>query len=245
MIPQGKKINPLKYLSVFLFTAIIFGSGFLLSDYIAQKRFQQLDVLQQNLRTDILSLETQFSVLRQAPCDNLNESTLTKELYDVSQKLSEVSADLGEKSPYYLQLKKYYSIMEIQHWLLVKQAAKECSMPFHTIIYFYADKEHCPSCENQGYLLTYFREKYPSLRIYSFDFDLPLSALQALKSVFGLKDNLPVIVVDKDVYYGFKDKTQLEDLLGKYVNLESLEQKPVASSTPSSSAASPPAKNKK
>lgn len=230
MAPEGKKISLAKYFFVFLFTVLIFGSGFLLSDYIGRKRIQALDSLQQDLRVNILSLETQFSILRQAPCENLNESTLTKELYEISQKLVQVSNDLGQDNPYYLQLKKYYSIMEIQHWLLVVRAAKECSLPLHSIIYFYGDNERCPKCEDQGYLLTYFREKYPPLRIYSFDFDLPLSAIQTLKSIFSLKDSLPILIVDKNVYYGFKDKTEMEKILSQYIDLASIEEQIATSS---------------
>ncbi len=67
-------------------------------------------------------------------------------------------------------LKKYYSILEIKHWLLVKKTAKECKVNIGSIVYLYGDKKNCPNCENQGYVLTTLREKYPFLRVYSFDY---------------------------------------------------------------------------
>ena len=214
-----KKINHQKYFLVFLFTLLIFSSGFFLAEKVSKNNIEKLNSLQQNLRIDILSLETQFSILTQAPCSNLDESTLTQELYDISQKLNSVGNNLGSKHPYYLQLKKYYSILEIKHWLLLQKASKECDLNLSFIIYFYTDKELCPKCEDQGYILTYFRKKYPFLRVYSFDYDLELSALKTLKSIYSLKEELPVIIIDDEVYYNFKNKEELEKILGKYIDL--------------------------
>jgi len=217
---NSKEINWQKYFLVLFVTLLIFGSGFFLSDYLNKKRINQLTSLQQNLRIDILSLETQFSILTQAPCENLNESTLTKELYEISQKLTSVGNTLGREHPYFLQLKKYYSILELKHWLLLKRAARECNLDLSFIIYFYSDEKKCPDCQKQGFILSYFRKKYPFLRIYSFDYDLELSALGALKSIYSLEEKLPIIIVNDEVYYGFKKKEQLEEILRKYIQLE-------------------------
>lgn len=237
-ITPEKKFSVQKYISVLFFTLLIFGSGFFLSDYTTKKRIAQLNDLQQNLRTDILSLETQFSILNQAPCANLNESTLTNELYSISQKLTSVGSTLGEDDGNFLELKKYYSILEIKHWLLLQRAAKECKLPLAFIIYFYEDSKNCPQCEDQGYILTYFREKYPFLRIYSFDYNLDLAALKTLKSVFRLQDETPIMVINSDVYYGYKSKDELETIMEKYVKLESLEDKTATSTSATSTATS-------
>jgi hypothetical protein len=187
--------------------------------------------LQQNLRVDILSLETQFSILSQASCENLNESTLTQELYNISQDLASVGNSLGENHPQYLQLKKYYSILEIRHWLLLQKTAKECDTPLSFIIYFYSDKKTCPKCEDQGYILTYFRKKYPFLRVYSFDYNLRLSALETLKSIYGLKKTLPAMIINDKVYHGFRNKQEIEKILEQYIKLEDLEPRDQATTT--------------
>jgi len=233
-INNDKKFNLQKYTLVLFFTLLIFGSGFFLSDYVTKKRIAQLNDLQQNLRTDILSVETQFSILSQAPCANLNESTLTNELYNISQKLTSVGTSIGEDDTKFLELKKYYSILEIKHWLFLQKTAQECKLPMTFIIYFYADKKTCPLCEDQGYILTYFREKYPFLRVYSFDYNLELAALKTLKSVFRLKGETPIMVINNDVYYGYKNKDELETILEQYVKLESLEDKTATSTSATS-----------
>ena len=219
---KDKKIDPKKYFFVFVCSVFIFLSGFALSNQISKKNMQSIDELQQGLRVDILSLETQFSILNQAPCENLNESTLTQELYDISQQLTAVGNNVGKDNPYYLQLKKYYSILEIKHWLLLQRAKKECNMPLTFVMYFYADKKTCPECEDQGYLLTFFRKKYPDLRVYSFDFGLKLAALDALKSIYKISETepLPLIIINREALNGFQNKEALETVLGKYIKID-------------------------
>ena len=222
-MPQEKNINLQKYLLALFATILVFGSGFFLAGQISKKQLNQLSSLQQNLRVDILSLETQFAILSQASCENLNESTLTQELYNISQNLTSVGNNLGQDHPQYLQLKKYYSILEIKHWLLLQETAKECNVPLSFIIYFYSDKKTCPKCEDQGYILTYFRKKYPFLRVYSFDYNLELAALETLKSIYGLEKILPAMVINDDVYQGFHNKQEIEKILEQYIKLEDLE----------------------
>ena len=223
---EAKKINFKKHFLVFLTTLLIFSAGFFLSNFLVEKKMAKIAGLQENLSVDILSLETQFSILSQAPCKNLNESTLTKKLYDISQKLNSISTTLGRNNPDFLRLKKFYSILEIKHWLLLKRAAKECRLDLVSIIYFYSDKKTCPRCSDQGYILSYLRKKYPSLRIYSFDYDLDLSALQALKSIYNLKKELPVLIVNDKPYYGFKSKKELKEILGEYIKIDFPKEKP-------------------
>ena len=221
---KTKKLNWGRHLTVLLTTAIIFAGGFYLSNTIIEKKISAISKLQQGLSIDILSLETQFSILNQAPCKNLNESTLTKELFDISQKLESVGNSLGKDNPDFLMLKKYYSILEIKHWLLLKKTAKECKMNLVSIVYFYNDKKNCSDCEDQGYILTTLREKYPFLRIYSFDYSLPLAPLDTIKSIYKLKPDLPILIINDDEIYGLKSKEQLEEILSQYINLAKLEQ---------------------
>lgn len=229
---NNEKFNWKKHIVVFFIALIIFGAGFALSDYLARQRMNKITNLQQELRTDILSLETQFSILSQAPCKNLNESTLTQELYTISQRLTSLGGTVGKDKPSFLRLKKFYSILQMKHWLLLKKAEKECEFNPTFILYFYAGEEDCEKCKDQGYILSYLREKYPFLRIYSFDYNLDLSALETLKSTFSLKKELPIIIINDDAYYGFKNKKELKDLISQYTTLPS--KKPATSTTATS-----------
>ena len=56
-----------------------------------------------------------------------------------------------------------------------------------SIMYFYSNKGDCSDCEREGFVLTKLREDYPELRVYSFDYNLDLSALQTLVSIYNIK----------------------------------------------------------
>lgn len=62
------------------------------------------------------------------------------------------------------------------------------------VLYFYKTDD-CTDCEKQGYALTALREKYPGLRVYSFDYGLNLSAIETLIRIYKIKDTeLPALV---------------------------------------------------
>jgi hypothetical protein len=214
MIQNPKKqFNYRKHLFVFLITLIVFGFGFGLSDYISQKKLSELNNLREDLQLDILSAETQFSILETAICQNVNHSSLTSELYAIGERTAYMEEALGHENPQVIRLKKNYSLLEIKNWLLTEKAKDQCQAKLIPILYFYSNHEDCPTCAKQGYVLTYLREKYPFLRIYSFDYNLELSALDTIKSLYRLTDPLPILVIGENTYSGFRDKEEIENIL--------------------------------
>ncbi len=62
-------------------------------------------------------------------------------------------------------------------------------------------------------MLTALREKYPNLRVYSFDYSLDLSAVTALKSIYKISDTkLPALVMNGELLTGFKSVEDIEKL---------------------------------
>jgi glutaredoxin len=79
--------------------------------------------------------------------------------------------------------------------------------------YFYSNSEKCSDCIKAGNTLTKLREKYPELRVYSFDYLLDLSVIKTLISIFNIEDSLPAMVMGDKVIYGYKEFEELEKLL--------------------------------
>jgi hypothetical protein len=87
-----------------------------------------------------------------------------------------------------------------------------------SIIYFYSNEGDCPDCEREGFVLTRLRQTYPNLRVYSFDYNLDLSALQTLVTVYSIKPTseeagLHALLIDGRVYYGFKSIDDIKDII--------------------------------
>jgi hypothetical protein len=103
----------------------------------------------------------------------------------------------------------------VKDYLLSKKLADKCGARKKPvfIIYFYSNKGDCPECQKEGYVLTRLKEKYPELRVYSFDFNLQLSVIDSLKAIYRIETALPALVIEDEVYTGYKTVEDLEKLL--------------------------------
>ena len=211
-----------KYLIVFLFTVGIFVTAIYLSNYFGDKKIDQLKSIQDKISIDILSSETQFSLLSELSCKNISDSVLSNELYDLGGKLEWGQKNLGatEEVSY---LKKYYSLLEIKDYLLMKKISARCGTKSAFILYFYTTAENCSECEKEGFVLTALRDKYPELHVYSFDYSTDLSAVKAMLHIYKIKDTaLPALVIDDDLLTGFHSIDELESRIKESFKLQEI-----------------------
>ena len=144
--------NPIdwkKYLIVFLITISIFLTASYISNYFNNQKVDQLKSIQDKISIDILSSETQFSLLSELSCKNISDSILSGELSDLGNKLEWGQENLGMTDTV-SYLKKYYSLLEIKDYLLSKQISTRCKTKAAFILYFYTTAENCSECERQG-----------------------------------------------------------------------------------------------
>lgn len=191
-------------------TIVLAGTLAYAVNYLNRARVAELSVIEDQLSIDSLSLETQFSLLEAAPCDSSASSvTLTSELADFGSRLSYAEDQLGSDNPQVIRLRERYSLLEIRDYLITKQLAQACKTKPVTVLYFYSNAGDCADCDRAGYALSYLRNTYPALRVYSFDYNLDLGALKTFIAVAKVKDTLPAFIINGKHYYGF---TSLEDL---------------------------------
>lgn len=209
------------YLVSFVITGALFGSAFYLSNYFNDQRVAQVRATQDNISVDILSLETQFDLLAEHSCRDISEnSVLSRELQPLGERLGYLENSRGTDDQELLQLKRYYSLLEIKDILLMQKVSTKCHLKPVFILYFYSNKGDCSDCQNQGYVLTALSEKYPTLRVYSFDANLDLSALTALKSINDVGTTFPALVIKDETYSGFKGMTDIEKILPELAKLQ-------------------------
>ena len=203
-----------KYILVFIITAAIFGTAFYLASRIDQARIADIRSMQESLSIDILSSETQYELLGHLDCKTISKNPiLSSELNSLASRLSVAENNLGTNNPEVLQLKKQYSLLEIKDYLLMEQVSEKCQVKPVFILYFYSNTGNCPDCTRTGDVLTYLRQKYPGLRVYSFDYNLNLSAVRTLISLKGLSAKLPAYINDQPPVYGFKTLDEMQQLI--------------------------------
>lgn len=200
-----------KYLYAFIITAAIFATAIYLASFFNDKKLAALKAAEDKISIDILSSETQFTLLGELSCEDSAKSVLSQELNSLGEKLDWSEQNFGANNEDFVQLKKYYSLLEIKDYLLVKKL-KDCPQHPIAILYFYG--KDCPECDKEGYVLTYLRQEYPELRVYSFDYNLDLSALKTLAAIYGVTaEKLPVVVIKRAPYSGFQSIEAIKALL--------------------------------
>ena len=206
---MNNNIDWKKYLIVLLITASLFLSATYLSNYFSEKKINELKSIQENVAINILSSETQYSLLQESSCKNVSGSLLSEELGELGQKLEWSQKNLGDTQQV-SYLKKYYSLLEIKDYLLMKK-----------ISHFYTTANTCNNCDKEGMVLSSLHDKYPELRVYSFDYSIDLSAVKAMLQIYKIKDTkLPALVLSDELLTGFHGVDELDALLKEAFKLQ-------------------------
>jgi len=216
------------YIIAFLITSVLFATALYASNYFQSRRISDIRATEDDISTDILSIETQFDLLAAHSCSDIAEnSVLPSELSSLGNQLSFMESQ-GGNADEIARLKKLYSLLEIKDYLLMESMAQKCNLKPVFILYFYSNKSDCTSsCENQGYVLTALSRDYPQLRVYSFDYNLGVGALQTLINSADVKDKMPALVINGKVYYGYHSYQDIQQILPQLSTLQK-----AASSTP-------------
>ena len=213
-----KKIKISKYLLVFFLTTVVFLGGIFIGNYASNRKLSKLDQMEQDIKVQTMAIEIQYALLAESPCDAINSTPLTNELYELSDRLSYMESNLGFNNPVVLRLKEYYSLLELRQWMFLKSTNKQCNRNNILILYFYSNKGDCSTCEEQGYVLTYIRNKYSNVKVYTFDINIDNIALRTIKEIYIKSKDLPVLIINDKTYYGFKDREQIETMISSLVN---------------------------
>ena len=217
---NSNNIDWKKYLIVLLITTGLFVSASYLSDYFGNQKINQLKTIQNKIAIDILSSETQFSLLSELSCKNISDSVFSSELGELGNKLAWSQENLGatEEVSY---LKKYYSLLQIKDYLLAKKVSARCGVKSAFILYFYTAAANCSLCQEQSLVLSGLRDLYPELRVYSFDYSTDLSAVTSMLQIYKIKDTiLPALVIDDEVLTGFHNIEELSTRIKESFKLQ-------------------------
>lgn len=223
---MDNKIDWKKYLIVFLITTCLFLIASYVSNYFGGKKIAELKSIQDKIAIDILSSETQFSLLSELSCKNISDSVFSDELGELGRKLEWGEQNLGVTEEV-SHLKKYYSLLQIKDYLLAKRISERCKVKSAFILFFYTTAENCSECEREGLVLTALRDKYPELRVYSFDYSTELSAVEAMLQIYKIEDTkLPALVIDGDVLTGFRGIEEVEEKVKESFKLQEPVEEP-------------------
>ena len=232
-----QKRDILRYVITFIITSALFISVIWLSSYLNDIKLSNIKNISNKISIDISSSETEFQLLQGISCKDVSASTLSPELNDLSEKISYSEKNSNKKDDV-TELKQYYSLLEIKDYLLMQKIKEKCNVPVVPVFYFYITNTNCTDCVKEAAVLNKLRDEYPELRVYSFDYNLQLSALQTLMKLFKVTDtHLPALYMNDQLYTGYQSEEDINKILpelAKYKKARLLEEAKAASSTATS-----------
>ena len=206
-----KHVPPAKLALVLLASTLLFFSGFGLGALLLENQALQAHDIQEDIKTEILGLEVEQSLLLKNPCNLASLNSLGKSLGEVETKISLLDEKSG--SPDVLELKKIHAILQIKHWQLIQLSVEECNSSYVPILYFYSNI-YCEDCKTQGFVLSYVKGTNPNAMIYSFDSDMDFSVISTLEEIYhisGLVEE-PVVIIGDTPHKGLQDSATLISL---------------------------------
>ncbi len=209
-----------RYIVVFVITAALFMTTIALSSFLSGRKLKNIKTIQETVAIDIMSSETQFQLLQELSCKDVAANTLSDTLNELADKIAYSEQNIRNVKEV-TELKRYYSLLEIKDYLLMQKIKAKCGTSVVPIFYFYTTAENCSECIKQSAVLTELRKDYPEVRIYSFDYNLDLTALQSLIKIFKVEDTkLPALVMNEKLYTGFKSTEEIEKALPEIVKMK-------------------------
>ncbi len=200
-----------KYIVTFILTAGIFATVFYISNMLDAKRLDEVRSIQDKITTDLLSSETQFALLNNSSCSTTTDPTsiLTSEISRLSERLGYMEDQFGSNNPEVISLKKNYSLLLIKDYLLLSEISQKCHTKAVYVFYFYSS-DNCEDCRREWYVISALRDKYPTLRVYAFDTNLDLSAINTLREMYRVTDVFPTFAFEGKTLVGYKTVEELE-----------------------------------
>jgi hypothetical protein len=193
-----RNIDWSKVLLAFLITVFLFNIGVFLG-YFGSKIIEGSSIsIIQSTNNEISNLETLSLLEQNYPCSSSTLDVATERLGYISDLIDSMENQRGKTNSDVMELKKIYSVVEIRHMLLLKQRAENCGTNYSIVIYFYSNADECRGDTDRiSFILTYLRNKFTNLRVYSYDINLNNDAVQILKNYYNATGCYKVLLNEK------------------------------------------------
>ena len=208
---RTKKMDWAKHAAVLAITVLVFFTGILLGTLLNKNKVDAVREMSEELRISTMSSEVEFAIIAENPCAMTDLTFLSDDLHELSIKVEYMENQLGSRNKDVKELKNFYSIIQLRHWILMTKIKEQCDSEATNIIYFYSNEGDCRECQDQGYILSHLK-RTENVNIYSVDINLENNAVRSLKQVHGIK-TAPTLIIDQEVHEGFKTLNQLKELI--------------------------------
>jgi len=214
-----RKISKDKYIMAGIITFLVFSLGLTLGLIFEDQRYSLIDEVNMEQEVKSLSLQLQYLYLdafsNQDNCPLL-ATTLRETVKDLDSSLSKVITYEEENKVSELRkslVLRRYVIDNLRYWLLATESKRKCDLNIVPILYFYTPD--CPSCPNQGTILSYFKTLFGE-HVLVFPINLALQEEEPLVEMISLQYNVtkyPTLIINNKKYEGVMQKEALQKII--------------------------------
>jgi hypothetical protein len=208
---QDKK----RYLLALIIGTVIFLIGFGITYAVSYLEYQSVVGMQDPLSYQIFQNKLQYSLFGEDICSDESYSQISMALAIQGGFIGDLEDKLGKNNKDVLFRKKFYSLIELEHFEFVKIINKECNKKINTILFFYSNEdEEIDSSEEFGSILGVLHQRNEgNLVIYSFDTNLESEIIVSLKEKYGVKGPRFVILNEDQEFTSISNIEDIESLL--------------------------------
>jgi len=188
-----------RYVAAVIIATIVFLLIFAVSYSLSYLEFQRISNLQTGVGYDLFEDKLDYSFFGSSLCDTTSFEKVSQDLRFQGIIIDDLERKLGKQDENVLLRKKFYSLIEIEHFEFVKAFNGKCSPKIDTILFFYSNnKSKAAQSEEAGKILGVIFSKNKELVIYSFDFDLDSDLVNKMETKYNITGSeVPVIIVNE------------------------------------------------
>ena len=182
---EGKKLSIPRVVASAVIALAVLVFVFLAGYMVSFLNYQRVSNIQDTLKTDFLSTQLSGELLKD--CNDNAFATFSEELDKTGSLISILETRFGKDDLNVIDQKKTYSLIELQHFMAVKEYSSTCGKNIDTILFFYSNNnKYGTRAEDVGKILESVKRNNPDVMIYSFDYDLDMGIIQLMKEIYSV-----------------------------------------------------------
>lgn len=188
-----------RYLVSLLVGAIIFLLIFSISYSLSYLEFQRVSNLQVSVSYDIFKDKLDYSLFGKDVCTEESFDQVSRDLGFQGRIIDDLEKKMGKNNENVLFRKKFYTLIELEHFEFIKLLNDRCNRTVQTILFFYSNEDtEFVNSEKVGRLLGVVHSRAEDLMIYSFDINLDSDIIEKLKEKYDIEKS-PTLIINEGV----------------------------------------------
>lgn len=184
-----------RYLMAFIIGTLIFVIGFSITYGLSRAELARINNVQQDTAYSIFSDKLKYSFFEGDICSDASYESVSEDLGLQGRIIDDMERKFGKDDDKVLFRKRFYTLVELEHFEYVLQRNERCQDHVNTILFFYSNEGgKLDASERVGKILGVITDK--EVVIYSFDVNLDSDIVGSLKEKYGISD-APLVVVNE------------------------------------------------